>query len=231
LCLAVGLAGLASECCNTLRLAELERRRASGTGSQVRQIGTCVGGRCTRSAASEGKLNCACAAPDHLGHGPQWNLTRAVGGRTRAVHLRPGPELDKARREVAEYERFRDLVGQVTEVNEAICAAHPVVPVGDAHASLTGREEGKVGSETRSRWRRPRARTARHESTRTLVCREAGTEAAEQVIPAGLLRLGGIMLAKVMSACRGTGDEELARLRSRALVGGAACCLRCTYST
>jgi hypothetical protein len=29
-------------------------------------------------------------------HGPQRNLTRTVEGRTRAVHLRPGPELDKA---------------------------------------------------------------------------------------------------------------------------------------
>jgi hypothetical protein len=41
------------------------------------------------------------------------------------VHLRPGPGLDKVRREVAEYERFRDLAGQVTEVNETICQARP----------------------------------------------------------------------------------------------------------
>jgi hypothetical protein len=41
------------------------------------------------------------------------------------VHLRPGPELEKARREVAAYEQFRDLAGQVPEVNEAICAARP----------------------------------------------------------------------------------------------------------
>jgi hypothetical protein len=38
---------------------------------------------------------------------------------------RSGPELEKIRREVAEYERFRDLVEQVTEVNEAICEARP----------------------------------------------------------------------------------------------------------
>jgi hypothetical protein len=44
------------------------------------------------------------------------------------VHLRAGPELDKTRWEVAEYERFRDLAGQVKEVNEAICAARPAVP-------------------------------------------------------------------------------------------------------
>ncbi len=43
-----------------------------------------------------------------------------------ARHLRPGPELEKVRREVAEYERFRALVGQVSEVNEAICEARPV---------------------------------------------------------------------------------------------------------
>ncbi len=45
-------------------------------------------------------------------HGPQWNLTRKADGRTRTVHLRPGPELGKARREVAEHERFRDLPGK-----------------------------------------------------------------------------------------------------------------------
>jgi len=47
----------------------------------------------------------------------------APGGKTVARHLRPGPELEKARREVSEYERFRDLVGQMTEVNKAICEA------------------------------------------------------------------------------------------------------------
>jgi hypothetical protein len=40
----------------------------------------------------------------------------APGGKTVAPHLRPGPELKKARR-VSEYERVRDLVGQMTEVN------------------------------------------------------------------------------------------------------------------
>jgi hypothetical protein len=59
------------------------------------------------------------------------------------VHLRPGPELEKARREVAEYQRFRDLVGQVTEVNEAICDARPVPPpdAGDGDLSGTGGEK------------------------------------------------------------------------------------------
>ena len=124
-------------------LADLERRRAellrelAGVGDFRRGSLNAVRRKC-------GKPSCACAAPDHPGHGPQWNLTRTAGGRTRARHLRPGPELEKARREVAEYQRFRDLVGQVTEVSEAICDARPVAPpaAGDDGPSGTGGEKG-----------------------------------------------------------------------------------------
>jgi len=42
------------------------------------------------------------------------------------VHLKPGPELDKAGREVAEHQRFASLVEEVSQVSEAICAARPV---------------------------------------------------------------------------------------------------------
>ena len=41
------------------------------------------------------------------------------------MHLKPGPELDKAQREVAEHQRFAALVEEVTAVSEAICAARP----------------------------------------------------------------------------------------------------------
>jgi hypothetical protein len=125
-------------------LAELERRREE-LYRELGQVGDFRRGSLNEVRRKCGKPNCACAAPGHPGHGPQYNLTRSQGGRTRAVHLRPGPELDKARREVAEYERFRDLVGQVTEVNEAICDARPAVPpdgAGDADGpSGTGGEK------------------------------------------------------------------------------------------
>jgi hypothetical protein len=137
-------------------LAELERRRAE-LYAELSRVGDFRRGSLNEAFRKCGKPNCACAAPDHPGHGPQWNLTRKAGGRTRTVHLRPGPELDKARREVAEYERFRDLAGQVTEVNEAICAARPAWP-GDAEDGAspgTGGERG--GSGTRSRGKRPQS--------------------------------------------------------------------------
>jgi hypothetical protein len=129
---------------NTGELVGLERRREE-LYRELGQVGDFCRGSLNEVRRKCGKPNCACAAPGHPGHGPQYNLTRTVEGRTRARHLRPGPELDKIRREAAEYERFRDLVGQVTEVNEAICEARPVTApgsAGDEGPPGTGGEKG-----------------------------------------------------------------------------------------
>ena len=135
-------------------LAELERRRAE-LYAELGLVGDFRQGSLNESFRKCGKPNCACAAPDHPGHGPQWNLTRKTEGRTRTVHLRPGPELEKARREVAEHERFRDLVGRVTEVNEAICSVRPAVPGDEQDGAPPGTGGERGGSRTRSRRRRP----------------------------------------------------------------------------
>ena len=135
-------------------LAWLERRRAELLGL-ISQVGDFRRGALNAVWRKCGKPNCACAQPGHRGHGPQWNLTRRVGGKTANTHLKPGPGLEKARREVAEYERFRGLVSQVTEVNEAICQARPAVPgqAGGAASPGPGGERG--GSGRPSRGRRP----------------------------------------------------------------------------
>jgi len=135
-------------------LAELERRRAE-LYAELARLGDFRRGSLNEAFRKCGKPNCACAVPGHPGHGPQWNLTRKADGRTRTVHLRPGPELEKARREAAEYERFRDLVGQVTGVNEAICSARPAAPGGAGGGVPSGTGGEKGGSGTRSRRRRP----------------------------------------------------------------------------
>jgi hypothetical protein len=105
-------------------LAWLERRRAELFGL-IAQVGDFRRGALNAVFRKCGKPNCACADPGHRGHGPQWNLTRRIGGKTVNTHLRPGPELDKVRREVAEHQRFLGLVEEATAVSEAICAARP----------------------------------------------------------------------------------------------------------
>jgi hypothetical protein len=134
--------------------SDLEQRREE-LYRELGQVGDFRRGSLNEVRRRCGKPNCACAQPGHPGHGPQYNLTRSVDGKTVARHLRPGPELEKVRREVAEYERFRDLVGQVTEVNDAICEARPA-PAGarDDGPLPPGGEKG--GSAPRSQRRRPR---------------------------------------------------------------------------
>ncbi len=65
------------------------------------------------------------------GHGPQHILTKKVAGKTVAVHLKPGPGLEKVTGEVANYKRFKQIVGDIVEVNDAICAARPVARLAD----------------------------------------------------------------------------------------------------
>jgi hypothetical protein len=64
-----------------------------------------------------------------------------AGGKTVTVHLRPGPELAKAEREVAERERFKALTGQIAEASEAICDARP--PLGQSRTAAPDPEGQK----------------------------------------------------------------------------------------
>ena len=126
-------------------LTGLERRRAELFGL-LAQVGDFRRGALNAVWRQCGKPNCACARPGHRGHGPQYNLTRRVGGRTVNTHLKPGPELEKAEREVAEHQRFQDLVEEVTVVSEALCAARPVTgpaPAPDSEKGGSARTSGR----------------------------------------------------------------------------------------
>ena len=141
-------------------LAGLEARRAV-LFAELAQVGDFRRGSLNAVRRRCGKPNCACAAPGHAGHGPQYNLTRWVGGKTVNVRVRPGPELDKAEREVAAWARFQQLVEAIAAVNEAICAVRPVTAVpADAPPGSPGETGGSAarawtGSKPVSGRRRP----------------------------------------------------------------------------
>jgi hypothetical protein len=135
---------------------EVERARLyaelSGVGDFRRGALSAVFRKC-------GKPNCRCAQPGERGHGPQWNLTRWAGGKTVTTHPRPGPDLAKAEREAAEWERFRSLTGQIEAVNEAICDARP--PLEQSSATAPDPEGQKGGGSARSSPRGSRRRPPR----------------------------------------------------------------------
>ncbi|MGO8885164.1 MAG: DUF6788 family protein [Streptosporangiaceae bacterium] len=133
-------------------LAGLEAERAR-LYADLGRVGDFRRGALSAVRRKCGKPNCVCARPGHPGHGPQYNLTRWAGGKTVTVHLRRGAELEKAEREVAEWERFKSLTGQIAEVNEAICDARPPLP--QPRTAAPDPEGQKGGSARRSRQRPP----------------------------------------------------------------------------
>jgi hypothetical protein len=116
-------------------LAWLERRRGE-LFALISQAGDFRRGALNVVWRKCGKPNCACAQPGHRGHGPQYNL-------------KPGPELEKAEREVAEHRRFAGLVEEVSQVSEAICTARPV-SAGAAPPPAEGQRGGSRRTSRRS---------------------------------------------------------------------------------
>lgn len=131
-------------------LADLEAQR-SRLHAEIAEIGDFRRGSVTENYRRCGKANCACAAPEHPGHGPRYLWTRSVpGGGTKGRQL-AGSEVDKVRREVAKFQEFVAVTQQITEVNEAICEARPVSALAASEpASLTGTGAEKGGSSPRS---------------------------------------------------------------------------------
>jgi hypothetical protein len=106
-------------------LVDLENRRAA-VQIQIAQLGDMRSGSITGTGGRCGNPNCHCHRTGEPGHGPYYRLTRKVGGKTVTETLSSAASLAKARREVAECQRFRELGQQLLGINEQICGLRPV---------------------------------------------------------------------------------------------------------
>jgi hypothetical protein len=109
-----------------------------------------------------GKPNCHCAQKGSPGHGPSYSLTHRVRGRTVTQVIPQGPAVERARAQIAEYRRFRNLVRELIAVSEQICSAQLREPeaastakkkplrrsVGRGHRSGDGNPAGTRGGGT-----------------------------------------------------------------------------------
>ena len=133
-------------------LPELEAER-DRLYAQLAAVGDFRRGSVSENYRKCGKPNCACAQPDHPGHGPRFLWTRAARGRGTVGRQLAAGEVDKVRREVARHAEFTAISEQIAELNEKICEARPVA--GPDAPSLAEGEKG--GS-----WRRlPRTKPPR----------------------------------------------------------------------
>lgn len=106
-------------------LAHLEDRRAA-IQSQLALLGDMRAGSISETGGRCGNPNCHCHLTGEAGHGPYSRLTRKVAGKTVTETFSTPAALAKVKREVAEYHRFRELGGELLEVNEQICRLRPV---------------------------------------------------------------------------------------------------------
>src|SRR5512138_3567337 len=105
-------------------LTDLEQQRDQ-LYAELAQVGDFRRGSVSENYRRCGKPNCACARPDHPGHGPRYLWTRTVAGRGSRGRQLARAEVDKVRAELANYHRFADISERIVEVNEAICEARP----------------------------------------------------------------------------------------------------------
>lgn len=111
-------------------LSELENRRRQ-LYQELLEVGDFRPGMISVNYRRCGKPNCRCAQPGVQGHGPQylWSTTQNNRSRAQVIHL--GPELRKVEEELANYQRFSELCGELIKVNEEICRLRPVPEIGD----------------------------------------------------------------------------------------------------
>jgi hypothetical protein len=131
-------------------LPELEAER-DRLYAQLSAVGDFRRGSVSVNYRRCGKPNCACAAPDHSGHGPRFLWTRSEGRRKRVGRQLAAAEVAKVRRELARHAEFTALSERIVEVNEQICEARPA-SAADA-PPVPGGEKG--GSSPRSPKRSP----------------------------------------------------------------------------
>ena len=201
-----------------MQLAALEARRAE-LYAQLSEVGRLPAGVAQRGLPQvrEAELRVRGA-----GSSRSWAAVEpdAEGGRADADGApEAGAGAGQGPREIAEYQRFRDLAGQVAEVNEEICRLRPVLPGEDGgRPSRAGR--GKRG--LRAALAREKAAELGRlaaEAARALGCGDAGAGGGRAVLRAGLLRLGAGMLGELLSADRGyRGPRVPLRERARGRV-------------
>jgi hypothetical protein len=131
-------------------LPELEAERER-LYAQLGAVGDFRRGSVSKNYRKCGKPNCACARPDHPGHGPRFLWTRAARGRGTVGRQLAAGEVARVRREVARHGEFAAISERIAEVNEKICEARPAA--GTDAPSVPAAEKG--GSASRSRRRRP----------------------------------------------------------------------------
>jgi hypothetical protein len=93
---------------------------------QISELGDFQPGSITGAIRRCGKLGCHCAKPGDPGHGPHFQLTQKIAGKTATQNLPSLAAVRKAEGEIAEFRKFQALTTELVGVNRKICRLRPI---------------------------------------------------------------------------------------------------------
>lgn len=93
---------------------------------QISELGDFQPGSITSATRRCGKPGCHCVQPNDPGHGPHFQLTQKIQGKTVTQNLPSPAAVRKAEGEIAQYRQFRGLSDELVDVNRKICRLRPV---------------------------------------------------------------------------------------------------------
>ena len=93
---------------------------------QISQLGDFQPGSITSAVRRCGKPECHCAKPNDPGHGPHFQLTQKISGKTVTQNLPSPPAVRKAESEIAEFRRFQSLTSELVDIKRKVCRLRPV---------------------------------------------------------------------------------------------------------
>src|SRR5262245_50491955 len=102
--------------------ATVLKARQQELKAQISALGDMRPGFLTPRYRKCGKPNCHCAQKGSEGHGPSWSLSHRADGTTVTQVIPPGTAVERTREHLAEYKRFRQLVGNLIAVSERLCS-------------------------------------------------------------------------------------------------------------
>ena len=112
-----------------------QQDRAAGIAAELASLGLALPGTLTQRHVRCGKPRCRCHADPPVLHGPYWQWTRKLGGKT-ITRLVPDEQLGDYRQWLDNHRRLRALVAELEALTLAIADADPRTrhrPAGPAH--------------------------------------------------------------------------------------------------
>ena len=101
-----------------------QQDRAAGIAAELARLGLALPGTLIQRHVRCGRANCRCHADPPVLHGPYWQWTRKVAGKT-VTRLVPDDQLDDYRQWLDNHRRLRALVAELEDLTLAIADAEP----------------------------------------------------------------------------------------------------------